>query len=72
MFGRRRRQQEGCCLIQHLTFHLGRRPLIVENWLAYSRKSGFSEELCPEGWRNIDIIAQSNRLANQLRRLGLH
>jgi hypothetical protein len=54
MFGRRRRQQEGCCLIQHLTFHFGRKPLIVENWLAYSRKSGFSKELCiakPLVWR---------------------
>lgn len=45
MFGRRSERQRGCCRIQHLGFHLGvkRKTLIVENRLAYSRKSGFSK-----------------------------
>jgi hypothetical protein len=44
VFGRLRRRQKECRRIRHLAFHFGRRGLIVENWLAYSRKSGFCED----------------------------
>jgi hypothetical protein len=41
-------RQKGCCRIRQLAFHFGRRQLIVENWQAYSRKSGFSEDYASE------------------------